>query len=66
MSRPRPKYQVSISSTFADLRAERQAVTLEVLAARHIPSGMESFLVADDRRSPAPRNVSRHLERTSR
>jgi len=43
------QYQVFISSTFSDLHAERQAVTLEVLAARHIPSGMESFPATDDR-----------------
>jgi hypothetical protein len=49
MSRPRPKYQVFISSTFSDLHKERQAVTLEVLAVGHIPSGMESFPATDDR-----------------
>jgi hypothetical protein len=39
IKRPRPKYQVFISSTFADLREEREAVTWGVLAARHIPVG---------------------------
>jgi len=66
MSRPRPKYQVFISSTFSDLHAERQAVTLEVLAARHIPSGMESFPACDGPRSSAPRAVGRRDERTLR
>ena len=47
--RPRPKYQVFISSTFGDLREEREAVTWAVLTARHIPAGMENFTAADDR-----------------
>jgi len=47
--RPRPKYQVFVSSTFTDLHEERQAVTWEVLKARHIPAGMENFPATDDR-----------------
>lgn len=49
MKRPRPKYQVFISSTFADLRLEREAVTWAILEARQIPAGMENFTAADDR-----------------
>jgi hypothetical protein len=45
----RPKYQVFISSTYADLREEREAVTWAVLSARHIPVGMEAFTATDDR-----------------
>lgn len=47
--RPRPKYQVFISSTFLDLHEERRAVTWEILKARHIPAGMENFTATDDR-----------------
>jgi hypothetical protein len=47
--RTRPKYQVFISSTYGDLRAEREAVTWVVLSARHIPAGMENFTATDDR-----------------
>lgn len=46
---PRPKYQVFISSTYGDLREEREAVTWAVLSARHIPAGMENFSATDDR-----------------
>ncbi len=49
MQRPRPKYQVFISSTFVDLRAEREAVTWAILEARQIPAGMENFTATDDR-----------------
>ena len=47
--RPRAKYQVFISSTYSDLREEREAVAWEVLKARQIPSGMENFSATDDR-----------------
>ena len=46
---PRPKYQVFISSTYGDLRDEREAVTWAILSARHIPAGMENFTATDDR-----------------
>ena len=45
----RPKYQVFISSTYSDLREEREAVTWTILTARHIPVGMEAFTATDDR-----------------
>jgi hypothetical protein len=47
--RAKPKYQVFISSTYDDLREEREAVTWEVLKANHIPVGMENFAASDDR-----------------
>ena len=47
--RIRPKYQVFISSTYADLHEEREAVTWAILTARHIPVGMEAFTATDDR-----------------
>ncbi len=45
----RVKYQVFVSSTFSDLREERERVTWEILKARHIPAGMENFPSTDDR-----------------
>ncbi|TGD62640.1 DUF4062 domain-containing protein [Tabrizicola sp. WMC-M-20] len=37
------KYQIFISSTFTDLKEERQSVSKSVLDLGHIPSGMELF-----------------------
>ncbi|KXO76679.1 DUF4062 domain-containing protein [Brucella anthropi] len=41
------KYQVFVSSTFTDLKAERQAVISTILDLRHIPAGMELFPASD-------------------
>ncbi|MFM0202203.1 DUF4062 domain-containing protein [Paraburkholderia fungorum] len=41
------KYQVFISSTFTDMKAERQAAVEAVLDAGHIPAGMELFAASD-------------------
>lgn len=41
------KLQVFISSTFEDLRDERQAAVEGVLLANHIPAGMELFTAGD-------------------
>lgn len=41
------KLQVFISSTFSDLREERQAAVAGVLLAGHIPAGMELFTAGD-------------------
>jgi hypothetical protein len=49
VKRPRPKYQVFISSTYGDLKEEREAVTWAILKARHIPVGMENFTSSNDR-----------------
>jgi Domain of unknown function (DUF4062) len=46
--RKRKKLQVFISSTFIDLRAERQAAVEAVLDAGHIPAGMELFTAGDE------------------
>jgi len=43
MNRPRPKYQVFISSTFEDLVKERQAAINTILRLGQIPVGMEMF-----------------------
>lgn len=37
------RYQVFISSTYLDLKQERQAVVQAILEAKHIPAGMELF-----------------------
>lgn len=41
------KYQVFVSSTFSDLKDERQAVSKAILNLGHIPAGMELFPAAD-------------------
>jgi nucleoside 2-deoxyribosyltransferase len=41
------KYQVFISSTYADMKAERQAAVEAILDAGHIPVGMELFAASD-------------------
>lgn len=45
---PQKRLQVFISSTFTDLREERQAVVEAVLKAGHIPAGMELFSAGDE------------------
>jgi hypothetical protein len=42
------RYQVFISSTFIDLKDERQAVLRAILELDHMPAGMELFPAADD------------------
>ncbi|MBL4751518.1 MAG: DUF4062 domain-containing protein [Amylibacter sp.] len=41
------KYQIFVSSTFEDLKDERQAVNRAILNLGHIPAGMELFPAAD-------------------
>lgn len=42
------KYQVFVSSTYEDLKAEREQVIKAVLEMGHIPVGMEMFSAADE------------------
>jgi hypothetical protein len=42
------RYQVFVSSTFADLQDERQAVMQALLSLDHFPAGMELFPASDD------------------
>lgn len=42
------KYQIFVSSTFTDLKDERQAAVEAILAAGHIPAGMELFAAGDE------------------
>lgn len=37
------KFQVFVSSTYSDLRNERQACVQAILTAGHIPAGIELF-----------------------
>jgi hypothetical protein len=41
------KYQVFVSSTFVDLKEERQDLIKHILDLKHIPAGMELFPAAD-------------------
>lgn len=49
MKAVRPRYQFFVSSTFEDLREEREAVVRAVLRSSHIPAGMEDFTSNHDR-----------------
>lgn len=51
------KYQVFISSTFIDLKEERQNITNVLLMADCIPAGMEAFVANDDEQF----NVIKHV-----
>src|SRR3712207_6374119 len=42
------KYQIFVSSTYEDLKAERDQVIRAVLEMGHIPVGMEMFSAADE------------------
>jgi hypothetical protein len=42
------KLQVFVSSTYTDLRDERQAAVAAILAAGHVPAGMELFAAGDE------------------
>jgi Domain of unknown function (DUF4062) len=44
---PKKKLQVFVSSTYVDLKAERQAAVEAILSAGHIPAGMELFAAGD-------------------
>ena len=44
----RKKYQIFVSSTYTDMLAERQAAVEAILAAGHIPAGMELFCAGDE------------------
>lgn len=41
------RFQVFVSSTYEDLRSERQAAVEAILKAGHIPAGMELFTAGD-------------------
>lgn len=53
------KYQVFISSTYEDLKEERDQVIRAVLEMGHIPVGMEMFSAADEEQW---RIIARHIE----
>lgn len=43
------RYQIFISSTYEDLRDEREAVSWAIMKLTHIPAGMEAFTAKNDR-----------------
>ena len=43
-----PKYQVFLSSTYDDLKEQREQVIKAILEMGHIPVGMEMFSAADE------------------
>ncbi len=45
---PRKKLQVFVSSTYTDLKDERQAAVEAILSAGHIPAGMELFAAGNE------------------
>jgi hypothetical protein len=53
------KYQVFVSSTYDDLRAEREQVVKAILEMGHIPVGMEMFSAADEQQFQI---ISHHIE----
>jgi hypothetical protein len=53
------KYQVFVSSTYEDLKQEREQVVKAVLEMGHIPVGMEMFSAADAQQWQI---ISRHIE----
>jgi hypothetical protein len=42
------KLQIFVSSTYTDLRAERQSAVEAILKAGHIPAGMKLFIAGDE------------------
>jgi Domain of unknown function (DUF4062) len=54
-----PKYQVFVSSTYEDLRTEREQVIRAVLEMGHIPVGMEMFSAADEEQWQI---IARHID----
>jgi len=53
------KYQIFVSSTYQDLKAERDQVIRAVLEMGHIPVGMEMFSAADEQQWQI---ISRHID----
>lgn len=55
------KFQVFVSSTFEDLKVERDSVVRAILEMGHIPVGMEMFSAADDEQWKI---ISRHIDQS--
>lgn len=53
------KFQIFISSTFEDLKEERNVITQYILEMGHIPVGMEMFSAADEEQW---RIIQKHIE----
>jgi hypothetical protein len=54
-----PKYQIFVSSTYEDLKEERQEVVRAILQIGHIPVGMEMFNASDDAQWTV---IKRHID----
>lgn len=52
-----PRYQVFVSSTYEDLREERQQATQAILEMGHFPAGMELFPASDQSQADLIRRV---------
>ena len=50
------KHQIFVSSTYSDLKLERQAAVESILLAGHIPAGMELFAAGDESQMEAIKN----------
>jgi len=55
------KYQIFVSSTYDDLRDQRNAIVKAILEMGHIPVGMEMFSAADEEQW---RIITSHIERS--
>lgn len=55
------KYQIFVSSTYDDLRAEREQVVRAILEMGHIPVGMEMFSAGDEQQWQL---IARQIEAT--
>jgi hypothetical protein len=62
---PQVRYQVFVSSTYEDLRGERQQATQAILEAGCFPSGMELFPASDDTQWELIKRVSRTCRKYS-
>jgi len=54
---PPPRYQVFLSSTYEDLREERQQATQAILEMGHFPAGMELFPASDQTQADLIRRI---------
>lgn len=55
------KYQIFLSSTYEDLRDQREAIVKAILEMGHIPVGMEMFSAADEEQW---RIITSHIDRS--
>lgn len=56
------KYQIFVSSTYEDLKDERNEVIKACLNMGHIPVGMEMFNAADEKQCPQTRALALRIQ----